>query len=435
MAGRSRGRIPTDAPGRLVRMGIMGAGVVGRNALAGIRKIGASEERRREIDRRTHESNAIRIFDSMTQMKGAFMKLGQMLSLQAHTLPEPYLRRLADLQWEAPPMHATLMRMQFRNETGKAPEEIFDGFERDPFAAASLGQVHRARLRSGEAVAVKIQYPGIERSIDSDFSNLKAMLSTIRLSREQYGEVWNAVEEVRRHFHREVDYVQEADTIEEFRRLLRDRDDVRIPRVYREFSTARVLTMEYIQGKHLRDYLKTNPSQAERDAVADRLLDLFFRQAFDFGLIHADPHPGNYLFLEDGRLGLLDFGCSKKFDRAFMEEHKKLFRIPLGDVDALERHYRNFGMVADDDPRREQKKQALLKMQRTDIAKYHEDGLFDFGNAAHFREVIGGLQDLAKLGLTTSGFVLYVRAKIGLYNLFHQLGARVNCHKVYRKYV
>jgi len=118
-----------------------------------------------------------------------------------------------------------------------------------------------------------------------------------------------------------------------------------------------------------------------------------------------------------------------------MDEHRKLFRIPLGDVEALERHYRKFGMVADDDRRREEKKSALLKMQRTDIAKYHEDRVFDFGDAAHFREVIGGLQELARLGLTTPGFVLYVRAKIGLYNLFHQLGARVNCHKVYRKYV
>src|SRR6185295_7277121 len=180
-------------------MGLMGAGVVGRNALAGIRKIGATEERRKEIDRATHESNAIRIFDSMSHMKGAFMKLGQMLSLQAHTLPEPYLRRLADLQWEAPPMHGTLMRMQFRNEMGKTPEEVFDGFEREPFAAASLGQVHKARLKTGEAVAVKIQYHGIARSIDSDFANLKTMLSTIRLSREQYGEVWEAVEEVRSH--------------------------------------------------------------------------------------------------------------------------------------------------------------------------------------------------------------------------------------------
>jgi len=435
MTGRRHRRIPTDAPGRLVRMGLMGAGVVGRNTLASIRKIGATEERRREIDRATHESNAIRIFDSMSQMKGAFMKLGQMLSLQAHTLPEPYLRRLADLQWEAPPMHGTLMRMQFRNEMGKDPEDLFADFDRDPFAAASLGQVHRATLKSGEPVAVKIQYPGIARSIDSDFANLKAMLSTIRLSREQYGEVWDAVEEVRSHFHREVDYVQEAATMEEFRRLLRDRDDVRIPRVHRELSTSRVLTMEFIEGKHLRDYLKTKPSQEERDARGERLLDLFFRQAFDFGLLHADPHPGNYLFLDGGGIGLLDFGCSKKFDAAFIKEHKHLFRIPIGDVEGLERHYRVFGILGDADPLRDQKRAALLKIQRLDIAKYHEDKVFDFGDDRHFREVMAGFQELMRLGLTTPGYVLYVRAKMGLYHLFHQLGTRIPCHKVYRKYV
>jgi aarF domain-containing kinase len=368
-------------------------------------------------------------------MKGAFMKLGQMLSLQAPTLPEPYLRRLADLQWEAPPMHGTLMRMQFRNETGRAPEEVFDAFEREPFAAASLGQVHRARLKSGEPVAVKIQYPGIDRSIESDFANLKAMLSTIRLNRDQYGEVWEAVEEVRRHFHREVDYVQEADTIEEFRRLLRDREDVRIPRVHRDVSTRRVLTMELLEGRHLRDYLRTRPSQGERDGLGRRLLDLFFRQAFDFGLLHADPHPGNYLFMEEGRIGLLDFGCSKKFEKAFMDEHRKLFRIPIGDLEGLERHYRKFGLIREEDPKREEKKAALVRMQRADIAKYHDDRPFDFGDEAHFREVIQGLQALARLGLTTPGFVLYVRAKIGLYNLLHQMGARINCHEVFRKYV
>lgn len=435
MPGRGQRRIPTDAPGRLVRMGLMGAGVVGRNALAGIRKIGATEERRREIDLATHESNAVRIFDGMTQMKGAFMKLGQMLSLQAHTLPEPYLRRLADLQWEAPPMHGTLMRMQFRNEIGKSPEEAFATFEREPFAAASLGQVHRATLESGDAVAVKIQYPGIDRSIESDFANLKAMLSTIRLSREQYGEVWDAVDEVRLHFHREVDYVQEAATIEEFRRLLGDRNDIRIPRVYRELSTSRILTMEFVEGRHLRDYLKTKPSQEERDALGEKLLDLFFRQAFDFGLLHADPHPGNYLFLEGGRIGLLDFGCSKKFDATFMKEHKNLFRVPIGDAEGLERHYRVFGMLGEKDPLRDQKRAALLRMQTLDIAKYHEDRLFDFGDAAHYKELMEGFQALMRLGLTTPGYVLYVRAKMGLYHLFHQLGARIRCHKVYRKYV
>lgn len=430
-----RNRMPTGSAGRLVRMGLMGAGVVGRNALAGLRKLGADEERRQQIDLRRHEANAARIFDAMTEMKGAFMKLGQMLSTQAPSLPEPYVRRLSELQWEAPPMHGTLMRVQFRNELGKTPEEVFDDFEREPFAAASLGQVHRARLRTGEAVAVKIQYPGIDRSIDSDFANLKTMLGAIRLSREQYGEVWEAVEEVRRHFHREVDYVQEARTIEEFRRLLRDRQDVAIPRVYPEVSTRRVLTMEYLRGRHLRDYLRTGPPQRERDEVATRLLDLFFRQSFDFALLHADPHPGNYLFLDGGRIGLLDFGCSKKFDRAFMEEHKKLFRIKIGDEATLERHYLKFGFYDDRDPRRDRKREALLRMQRLDIAKYHEDRPFDFGDGDHLREVLSCLRELAGLGLTTAGFVFYVRAKIGLYGLFHQLGARVNCHTVARKYV
>ncbi len=431
-SGNGSGRLPTSAAGRLARMGVMGAGVLGRNALARVRKIGADDERRRAIDLETHEANAARIFDAMTRMKGAFMKLGQMLSLQAHTLPEPYVRRLADLQWEAPPMHATLMRMQFRNELGRYPEEVFDGFERDAFAAASLGQVHGARLKTGEAVAVKIQYPGIDRSIESDFANLKAMLSTIRLSREQYGEVWEAVEEIRTHFAREVDYGQEAETIDEFRRLLRDRDDVRIPRVYRDFSARRVLTMERLEGKHLRDWLRAKPSQEERDETATRLLDLFFRQALDFALLHADPHPGNYLFMEGGRIGLLDFGCSKKFEPAFVEQHKELFRIPVGDIGALERHARFY---EDSDPRRDEKRAALAEMQRVDIAKYHEDRPFDFGDSIHLREVIAGLQKLVRLGLTTPAFALYVRAKIGLYNLFHQMGARVNCHRVLRKYV
>jgi predicted unusual protein kinase regulating ubiquinone biosynthesis (AarF/ABC1/UbiB family) len=416
-------------------MGLMGAGVLGRNTIAGIRKIGAGPERRRAIDAETHEANALRIFDAMSQMKGAFMKLGQMLSQQAHSLPEPYVRRLAELQWEAPPMHATLMRMQFRNELGKDPEEVFDGFEREPFAAASLGQVHRARLRSGEAVAVKVQYPGIDRSIDSDFANLKTMLSTIRLSRAQYGEVWEAVEEIRRHFHREVDYVQEAGTIEEFRRLLRDRGDVAIPCVHREFSTRRVLTMEFLEGRHLRDYLRARPTQEERDELATRLLDLFFRQAFDFALLHADPHPGNYLFMEGRRIGLLDFGCSKRFERGFIDEHRTLFRIPLGDAESLDRHARRFGLYGDGVARLEEKRGALLRMQKLDIAKYHEDRPFDFGDAAHLRQVMGSLQELAQLGMTNPGFVLYVRAKIGLYNLFHALGARVNCHKVCRRYV
>ena len=167
--------------------------------------------------------------------------------------------------------------------------------------------------------------------------------------------------------------------------------------------------------------------------VATRLLELFFLQAFDIALLHADPHPGNYLFMEGARIGLLDFGCSKRFDRKFVSEHKQLFQIPIGDVKRLEHHYRKFRFYNDADPKAGVKREALVRMQKLDISKYHEDRPFDFSDGKHLREVISSLQEMARMGMTTSGFVLYVRAKIGLYNIFHQLGARVNCHRVMKK--
>ncbi|HYE98797.1 MAG TPA: AarF/ABC1/UbiB kinase family protein [Planctomycetota bacterium] len=428
-----RGRpLPAGAAGRLVRIGVTGAAVLGRQAVGRLKSFGASAERRDRIAAETHEANAIRLVDAMSGLRGAFMKLGQMLSQQAHSLPEPYLRRLAELQWQAPPMHGTLMRIQVRNELGAFPEALFAGFEREPFAAASLGQVHRARLASGQRVAVKIQYPGIERSLDSDFANLKTLLGALGLSREQHGDVWAAVEEIRSHFASEVDYVREADHLEEFRRLM---PDVRIPAVHRAVSSRRVLTMDLLEGRHLPDYLRRRPPQAERDALGTRLLDLFLRQSLRLGRLHADPHPGNYLFQDDGGIALLDFGCVKRFEPGFVEEHRKLFRIRIGDRASLEAHFRPHRPRGEPDARWEKKMDALLKMQALDIAKYQDDRPFDFGDASHVREVIGTLQSLARLGLMTPGFVLYVRAKVGLYNLLNALGARVRCGRVLEAYL
>ena len=428
-----RGRpLPAGAAGRLVRIGVAGAAVLGRQAVGRLKAIGATAERRKRIEAQTHEANAIRLVDAMSGLRGAFMKLGQMLSQQAHSLPEPYLRRLAELQWQAPPMHGTLMRMQVRNELGAFPEALFAEFEREPFAAASLGQVHRARLASGARAAVKVQYPGIERSLDSDFANLRTLLGALGLSREQHGEIWEAVDEVRTHFAAEVDYAREADHLEEFRRLL---PDVRIPAVHRAVSSRRVLTMDLLEGRHLPQYLRGRPSQAERDALGTRLLDLFLRQSLRLGRLHADPHPGNYLFMDDGGIGLLDFGCVKRFEDGFVEEHRKLFRIRIGDRAALEAHFRRHRPRGEPDARWAKKMDALLEMQALDIAKYQDDRPFDFGDGAHVREVIGTLQSLARLGLMTPGFVLYVRAKVGLYNLLHALGARVRCGRVLEAYL
>src|ERR1019366_7300828 len=175
----------------------------------------------------------------------------------------------------------------------------------------SLGQVHRARLKSGEPVAVKIQYPGIARTIDADFRNLSALLLPLRLGKD-----WESVkaqfEEVRRMLHQEVDYVQEAESMRLARELFRPEDGIVVPRFHPEYSGKRVLTTDYVEGLHLPDYLATNPTQASRNGFGTKLYVAWLRMYYAF-MSYADPHPGNYLFLSDGRLGLIDFGCVQRY--------------------------------------------------------------------------------------------------------------------------
>lgn len=421
---RSADGVPTGAARRLAKAGAAGVSVLGRAALGEIRKLGAGPEHRDEIDTATQEANALRILDALGQLRGAFLKVGQLLSQQSHSLPEAYVRRLSELQRSAPPMHGTLIRMQLKNELGRPPEEVFAELEREPFAAASLGQVHRALLATGEAVAVKIQYPGIERSLESDFRLLRGMLSASRL------ELGASVDEVERHVLDEVDYVREADALEELRGLLADDRRFVLPRVLRELSSRRVLTMELLAGQHLSDLLREDPPQEERDRLATTLLGLFFRQTLELGLLHADPNPGNFLFLPDGRIGLLDFGCVKRFTPEFLAAHRRLLLTPVEDEAALVDSYLEIGLL---DPAAENaadQRSLLLTMQRLDATKYHREGLFDFRDPEFLRFLASLLREQLAAGLSHPEFVLYMRTKLGLYNLFHQLGARVDCRRI-----
>lgn len=406
-----------------------------RTALGRLRKVGASDARRARVDAATDEANAKTLTEALGALKGAALKLGQLLALQSHSLPRAYTHALSSLHAEAPPMHGTLMRMQFHREMGRYPEELFASYETEPMAAASLGQVHGAVTRSGERVAVKVQYPGIERSIASDLANLRGTLETFSLSRRRAPDVWNAVDEVEERLAAEVDYRREADSAELFRKLLAGRDDVAVPRVHRELSSRRVLTLERLDGDHLAAFLKRRPSQDERDALATQLLDLFFLETLRLGLLHADPHPGNFLFLPGGRIGLLDFGCVKGFDAAIREHHRAVYHVAPGDTAALLALHERFAFYTADDPRRDAKRDALLDMERLDLAKYHDARPFDFGDAAHLRSLTSIMGTFLKLGLTTPSFVYYVRAKLGLYGLFHQMKARVRCQDVVARYL
>lgn len=251
---------------------------------------------------------AKQVRQELQSLRGPIMKVGQALSMQTHFLGPELIEELSALQMQAPPMHPTLMRAQFKGAFGQYPEEVFRSFDPEPFAAASLGQVHWAVTKSGEDVAVKIQYPAIRAAIESDFQALRAAGFAVRLTGHLQDSV---IREAERGILEETDYKREARNIDHFRKALSPLNFVLIPKVHHELCSEQVLTMSRVPGRRLQDFLKTNPSQELRDRLGTGLTRLFFFQLFRVQALHADPHPGNYLFNKDGTIGLVDFGCVK----------------------------------------------------------------------------------------------------------------------------
>jgi predicted unusual protein kinase regulating ubiquinone biosynthesis (AarF/ABC1/UbiB family) len=265
----------------------------------------------------THLKNARRIVESSKQLRGAFMKLIQMLSTRTDLLPGEAIDILKTTQSSVPPMDYKLIAQQLRRELGKPPEQLFASFETEAFAAASLGQVHRARLKNGTEVAIKIQYPGVAATVEHDLSNLKLLLRTLQavagdLMRQKI-DTKSIYAELEERLREELDYVIEARNINEFRRLLADEADVMIPQVVKEFSTRRVLTMTYIDGYRLSDIFGEYADLELRTWVARKYYRLIWRQILEFGVLHTDPQPGNYLVTYHPRLDILDFRSVRHF--------------------------------------------------------------------------------------------------------------------------
>src|SRR5713226_6210420 len=294
--------------GRALSMASMGAGIAGSYLGYLLQRAFLGQAKGKIKLKSTHTRAARRMADEMQALRGPAMKLGQMLSLQTGVLPEEILAELATLQMEAPGMHPSLVRVQIKGSLGREPEEIFKQFTPEPFAAASLGQVHHAVTREGERVAVKIQYPGIRRAIENDFNLFRAVSKPAQAS----GHIPKAaIDEMEQQILAETDYQCEADNIEFFQKGLAPLSFVKVPRVLREYSADKVLTMSLVTGRHLDDFLKRRPSQKLRNEVGANLFELFYFQQLNVEAFHADPHWGNYLFNDDASIGLVDFGCVK----------------------------------------------------------------------------------------------------------------------------
>jgi aarF domain-containing kinase len=322
-------------------------------------------------------------------------------------------------------MHFSLLRELFHNELGEDPEKLFASFEKRAFAAASLGQVHRAQLHSGEPVAVKIQYPGIARAIREDFANLGLFLLPARLTAD-----WESTKEqfqdLRTRLDWETDYQREADMLQTARALYRDDDGIVIPRVYRDHSTARVLTMERLTGKHLTQFLATDPSQELRNEFGRKIMRAWYRMHYAARLLYLDCNPGNFLFMDDGRLGVIDFGCMLPLDDAMWDLFRRMDR-PLTTGDRAQRIsiMKEWSAISDGPADIERLRIMDDLLDWFWRPRYH-GGEFDFGDEAEFRRGINLFTEATRKrytrGQPTSPVI--TRQQFALRGLLYRLNAK-----------
>lgn len=289
------------------------AGALASRRIAGLFE---SEDERALRMRDELIENARKIVATMGELKGAAMKLGQMMSILPENLPEEFRQELALLQTESPSMPYEQIREIIERSLGRSLPEIFLRFDPEPIGAASIGQVHRAKLFDGREVAVKIRYPGIESTLESDLQNLGSLmkLGVVMAEAEKLDAV---LTELKAGLLAEADYKKEAENLRHYGAKLEAMGAV-VPKVLDELSTEDVLTMSFIDGRKLDGALKEEPEPG-RHELALSLTDIFLRMFHEEQFLHADPHPGNFLLTPDRKIAFLDFGCVRTYSPAFTD--------------------------------------------------------------------------------------------------------------------
>ena len=436
-AGRNESRLTRGRAKRVFKVGELATSVGSSYVWEALKSPFRSRDKQQRALLDTHIRNAVRIVESSKELKGAFMKLVQMLSMRDDILPAEALSVLSVVQSQVPPMAYSEIRAQVKRELGKPPEQLFREFDEEAFAAASLGQVHRAVLRNGTDVVVKVQYPGVDETVEQDLSNVKALLQVFQLigrdvmqQKIDNREVYQELEE---RLHEELDYVNEAKNIALFQKMFRDDPEVVIPEVYPEYCSRRVLTMSHLEGYPLADILKPGIDQATKDWVALKYFRVTWRQIFEFGTLHTDPHPGNYLVTFHPRLAILDFGSIRVFPEQIRRGYHALAAAMLAnDAPAMASALVRLGFLdRSDDPA------PMIRIMRLIFEPVLMDKKYD---PRKYDVLERGMQ-IATIGIENRLFkapghrVFLARALIGLDAYLKQLGTVANWHRLFAECV
>ena len=404
----------------LVRGARVGAGALGLGArVAGARYLGLPGPQ------------ADKIAAALGGLKGPVMKIGQMLATIPEALPPEYAAALQQLQSSAPPMGRAFVRRRMRAELGEDWRAKFADFEEQAAAAASLGQVHRARHHDGRALACKLQYPDMRAALDSDLGQLRALFGLY----ERFDAAIKTADihaEISARLAEELDYVREAAATALYAHMLAGEDGVHVPDVVGELSTGRLLTATWLEGRHILDFTAAPAEQRAR--IALNMFRAWYVPFYRYGVIHGDPHLGNYTVRQDDALNLLDFGCVRVFPASFVGGVIDLYRALRDGDEALAVHaYETWGFAGLSRAHIE----ALTVWARFLYAPLLEDRVRPIGEArggVYGRqtalEVHRRLRDIGGVAVPRA-FVFMDRAALGLGSVFIHLAAEVNWHQVF----
>lgn len=379
-----------------------------------------------------HADNAEDIYGTLSQLKGSALKVAQMLSMDKGMLPKAYSDMFAMSQYSAPPLSGPLVVNTFLKTLGQSPSQLYDQFDMKASNAASIGQVHKAS-KWGKQLAIKIQYPGVANSVKSDLRIVKPF--AIRIVGMSEVDMDKYFDEIETKLLEETDYKLELRRSMEVSALCAHIPNLVFPGYYPELSSERVITMDWLDGHHLREFLQKNPSQEARNKIGQALWDFYDFQMHQLKKVHADPHPGNFLMREDGTVGIFDFGCIKEIPEDFYSNYFMLVdKDILKDEAKRMEIYTNLEMIHPTDTDKEITFYSGLFQQMIDLLTLpFTQERFDFGNEAYFQEIYAYMDYLYNLKEVRDSKVargsrhsLYVnRTYFGLYSILSELKADV----------
>ena len=420
---------------RFARMSGLTAGVTARHLGQKMAGVFQNDEQKKSGEKAAQQKSAAQITRTLGELKGAAMKIGQMMATDPELLPPDMIEQISTLQHSAPAMSFHAVTEVVEQALGHPLSSVFSWFSPEPVGAASIGQVHKATTIDGVAVAVKVQYPGIADTIRSDMKNLGSLLAMMRvqLPKER---VDGYVEEFTQVIEQESDYLREANNLERFCMLLGKLPGVRVPYPVHELTKKNLLVMEYLDGTRLETWLQSAPPE-QKDAQGRRLIEVFLQSVHRNQVLHADPHPGNFLVLVneplvDGAppLGILDAGCVREYDVAFTDGLIGFMAAMWRhDLDALKASWTKIGFIDNNlDP------ELIYEWNELVLAPLLKNEDFDFANwkVQHDLTTFMLANPRMKMFSPPREVLFYLRTLVGLRGLLAKTGTKVNVYKIAR---